>query len=1678
MSKTIEQRAVEMQFDNKEFENNAQGSIRTLDALKKALNLEGASKGLNDITLAGKSFTLDHIAQGVDALANRFSTMGIIGMTVIQNLTNSAIEAGKKMLDNLIINPAKMGFSEYETQINAIQTVLANTSSKGTTLEQVNAALDELNNYSDKTIYNFTEMTRNIGTFTAAGVSLDTATSAIKGIANLAAVSGSNAQQASTAMYQLSQAMASGTVKLMDWNSVVNAGMGGQVFQDALKETARAHGISIDAMIAKEGSFRETLQLGWLSSEVLTETLSKFTGDLTESQLKTMGYTEEQIAGIVKLGQMANDAATKVKTFSQLKDTLKEAMQSGWSQSWRIIVGDFEQARSLFTSISDTIGVLIKGSSDARNKVLQSWADLGGRTVLVESIRNVFEGLLSIMKPIQEAFASVFPPATGFALYKLSIGLFQLTEKMKISGETADQLKRIFTGVATIFKIIFKGASLLAEGVGTLFGKLNVTGGGILEFLATIGDFIVGIQDSIYSLDTYKKILAVVIEFLTNFGSQAKLAFYNFVESLKTSEGVEAILLDIKDALSTLGFYLDMVFDAIMKKLGPFGDAFLNTFYGLLSFLSPIPELIKTIFLNILKSFETTKTGKTTGFLTGILADFTPLQELGKILPKIIESIKKKLVDLAPIFKNLGQAAKEGLGQLGKIVSDALKTINFDDVISVLTTGVFVGMFLEIRKAFKTGGGILDGVKGTFDGIAGTLTSVQNSLKMWQQNVKADMITKIAIAVGLLAVSLFLLSKIDGAKLAVAMITMAVLFKELLATMTAFEKIAGSSNFASMGKIVVGLLAMAAAILILTGAMYLLSLLDTQEILRGIVAISALSFALVQSTKALSQVQGLDAKTAGSLILFGLGLLVMSAALKVLSTIDMNGLVTGMVAFLGILTGVSEFLKYAQIDKASMEKSVGLILLGGALYVMALALKKMTEIDNEQLLKGLGIMGAILLELAVFLRIAGDPKNMIATAIGLAILAGSLILLLFPLRQMAALDPKVFEDGAKRMGIALAGLGVFLRLIPKDTLVKSVGIAVLAGALYLLTGVLGLLGEMDPNKITQGMITIAVALGIMSIALIAMKESLLGAVALTVVVGALWLLVPVIAALGSLPIETIGIALGALVAFFVILGLAGLVLGPVVPVIVTLSAAILLLGASVAMIGGGIFLFSLGLASLVATLYALGPVLPTLATNFTNLLKAMAKGFSDAAPEMLKAFVDLLLMLIEGFVIVIPALIEGILTIIGALLSALAEHMPEFVESGWQILLAMIQGLRDHIGELTTLGVEIVDEMIASLTAKLPEMIQTGWDFVIALIDGWTTSVDENLPTLMTSLGALGGEIVAGLVEGIVGGFGSFGQAFTDLIDAGVKTFKEGLGIESPSTVFFGFGDNVVQGLIDGIGSKVQALITKVQTMVQDMIKKVREHLGKFWQAGKDLIQQLIEGVANKISALVSKANEAVQKARDEVEAWKQRFYDAGVKLIQGLIDGIGDMIWAAVTKARSLAQQVIDAIRDILKMESPSRVAHEIGVYLVEGFANGISDTSNLAAISAKDMAANTVNAVNDAVSRISAVINSDMNAEPVIRPVVDLTDVVSGSEEINKMLGSSSFGISPRALVLAGDISSGLSGKTEVETTDLSPVSKKDANISFTQNNYSPTALSRLEIYRQTRNQLAALKGLVGNT
>ena len=924
MSTLIDSRVAEMRFDNRNFERNVATSMSTLDKLKEKLKLKDVATGLENITSAANKVTFSHIGNETDTVGVKFSAMQVAATTALVNLTNTAIQAGTSIANSLI-SAAKSGFQEYETQINAVQTILANTSSKGTTLEQVNNALDELNHYADMTIYNFTEMTRNIGTFTAAGVDLNTSVAAIKGIANLAAVSGSTSQQASTAMYQLSQALAAGTVKLQDWNSVVNAGMGGQVFQDALKETARVHGIAIDQMIKDEGSFRETLQKGWLSSEILTETLSKFTGDLTEEQLTSMGYTAEQAQEIMKLGQTANDAATKVKTFTQLIDTLKEANQSGWTQTWEILIGDFEEAKSLWTSVSDQLGNMIQQSADARNNLLQGWKDSGGRTMIIDSVKNVFEGLVTILNSVKEAFTDVFPPITVEQLVKVTEKIKSLSEKFKISEEQANKLKSVFKGVFSILGIGVTIIKNVVSAIVQLFSHFTGLGDSVLNVSSSVGEWISKLHNSIKETNIFGNAINTVIGFVGGAIDRIK----EFVSVLSDKIDIHGFK-DIVDVLKNIWNMTSGVRASLANTIQGIGNAFKDAFHN---------GDIKS-FLDIVN---------------------------GGLLATVIVKIKKFISGIADSFDNSTS--------------------------------------------------IIDHIKSIFG-------TVKDSLESLQKSVKADTLKKIAIAIGVLAASLLVLSMIDPKRLTSALVAITVLFGELMGAMAIFEKIAGKSKGAL--KSVGVMIAMSTSVLILASALKKISDLEWNQLAIGLTGILGLMAIVVSAAIAMGKYGKKLKSGAAQMVIMATALKILASVCGELSQYSWLELGKGLSGISGMLLAFAGFqFLMKQIKPTKLLRSAtSLVIIGAALEIFADVCSKFGQMQWPDLGKAGAAIAGILAICAGFELLSGMSGNILASSAALVIMATALNLMVPVLQSLGSMSVDEIVKGIVSIAATMAIIGV------------------------------------------------------------------------------------------------------------------------------------------------------------------------------------------------------------------------------------------------------------------------------------------------------------------------------------------------------------------------------------------------------------------------------------------------------------------------------------------------------------------------------------------------------------------------------------------------------------------------------------------------------------------------------
>lgn len=1393
MSTTVDERVVEMRFDNKQFERNIQTSLSSLDKLKKSLNLEGAAKGLETVNDAANkcSGNMSPMSNAVETVRVRFSALEVMAITALQNITNSALAAGKNLVSAFTIDPIKTGFEEYETQINAVQTILANTSSKGTTLDQVNNALDELNHYADMTIYNFTEMTRNIGTFTAAGVDLDTSVAAIKGIANLAAVSGSNSQQASTAMYQLSQALAAGTVKLQDWNSVVNAGMGGQVFQDALKETAKVHGIAIDEMIKDEGSFRETLSKGWLTSDILTETLAKFTGDLNEDQLRTMGYADDQIKSIMEMGKTANDAATKVKTFTQLFDTLKEAAQSGWTQSWEIIVGDFEEAKELLTEVSDTFSAVINASADARNKMLQDWKDLGGRTMMIEAVKNVFEGLVSVVKPVREAFHEIFPPMTGKQLADITERVRDLTAKFKMGEESSKNLKNTFKGVFAVLDIVGQAFKAVAGGVGELIGLFLPAGNGVLSLTGSFGEYLVKLDETVKKTDVFGKAVSTVVDIVKTAITFVKTA----------GEKVKEFGKAAGEKFDFPGFELFHSFlERVHDRMAQIGDG----------------------------------AGK---MKSGVIVAF---EMMGEALEKC--KFLKVMEALWIAVKVIAGGIADAVGTMMGTLAEKLGNADFSGVLDILNSIAVGGIAVSISKFLKSVTEPLEGLNGVFEGVTGILDGVRGCFEAYQTNLKAGTLLKIGAAIALLAGSIVAISLIDSDKLSASLGAITVLFANLLGAMAIFNKI--SSDTGKVSKACTAMIAMSVAVSILAGALKKVSDLDWGELARGLVGIAGLTAIVVASSKAMASGQKQVMKGATSLIIFGVAIKILASACKDLSRLQWDELGRGLTGVGVLFAEIAVFLRVAKFNGKMISTATGIVILSAAMKVLASACKDFGQMEWSEIGKGLAGIGGLLAELAVFTNLAGNAKHVMSTGVALIAIGAAMKIFASAVKDFGQLQWDEIGRGLTAMGGALAEVAIAVNLMPKNMIGIGTGLVIVGGALEIIANCMSKFGGMQWEEIGRGLTVMGGALAELAISLNFMKGTLGGSAALLVASGALAVLAPVLSILGALSWEAIAKGLISIAGAFTIIGVAGAVLTPLVPTILALSGAFALIGVGVLTIGAGLLAAGTGLSALaigftaLATAGAAGAtaivaaltvivtgiagLIPAVLTKVGEGIIAICKVIAAGAPAIGEAVKAVVLTLIDVFVSCVPQLADGALQLVVGVLAALVTYTPQIVDLAFKFLIGILEGIASNLPSLIKAGVDVLVAFFAGIVDAL-RGIDTG-----ALLKG--IAGIGLLSAIMLALSATA-SLVPGAMVGILGMGAVVAEMALVLAAVGLLSKLPGL------SWLIGEGGKLLHGIGTAIGQFVGGIVGGFMSGVSSQFPQIGADLSAFMNNVQPFLQ-------------------------------------------------------------------------------------------------------------------------------------------------------------------------------------------------------------------------------------------------
>lgn len=1482
MSTTIDERVVEMRFDNKQFEQNVQTSISTIEKLEKSLNLKGASKGLEDVNAAAKNCNMTPLSNAVETVKMRFSALEVMAVTALANITNSALNAGKNIVSALTIDPIKTGFQEYETQINAVQTILANTQHEGTNLQQVNRALDELNTYADKTIYNFTEMTRNIGTFTAAGVNLQTSVDSIKGIANLAAVSGSTSQQASTAMYQLSQALAAGKVQLMDWNSVVNAGMGGKVFQDALIRTSELLGTGAKQAIAANGSFRESLtKTGWLTTEVLTETLKQFAGAYDEADLIAQGFSESQAKEIAQMAKTAEEAATKVKTFTQLWDTLKESAQSGWTQTWEILIGDFGEAKDLLTEISDSIGGVISKTAEARNAVLSSGLSSGWKQLLDQGIADeagYIEAIEEVARKNGDAFDKMVADSEDFtdALKKglkegvissdtLTEAVYNLQDKMsgmseeelKAAGYTSEmveQIESLDSGLrnGSISMDEFTEKILRPSGRENLIQALWNAAQGLMSVVTPMKEAFREIfppmtGDQVYNLTVGLQELTEKFKIGEETANNLKRTFKGVFALFDIGlQGVKALVGGFADLIgyvapagdgilgftASIGDFIVGIDEAIKSS-----DAFNKAIEGIGNFLKPIADGVKTFVKTVVDAFGEFANVDTSGldnFADKVQTRFEPFVKLGELVKKAFEGIIGIVEKAAPVLSKLGSIVANAFGNLGEAILTAFDTASFDPILDLINTGLFSAILIGVKKFIdslseitENGGGILGSFKDILDGVKG-------SLEAWQSNLKAGTLLKIAGAMAILTAAIVALSLVDSEKLNASLGALSVLFVELLGSMAIFEKIMNGAAIKGMGQLTIAMIGMSTAVLILAGAVQKLSGLDWDELLKGLVGVAGLSAILVASATALSKTSKGLIKGSAGLVVFAAAIRVLVGAVEDLGELDAGSLAKGLIGVGVLCTELALFLRATDLDGMGVLKGTGLVLLAASINILADAVGAFGNLDVSKLIQGLSAVAVVLTELAVFTKVTANAKHVVSTATAMTILGAAMLVFGEAVEKMGNLFWGEIGRGLTTMAGSLAAVTVAMNLLPNGMISKATGMVEVGAALLIIGEAVRNMGGMSWDEIARGLVTLAGSMTILVVALNAMKTALPGAAAVLTVSAALAIFTPVLKSLGNMSWESIAKGLVALAGSFTVLGVAGVALGPLTPAILGLSAAIAVLGVGCLAAGAGILAFSTGLsalavsgaagaASLVVAVSSILSLIPLLFESIGEGILSLAGVIANGGPAIAEAFTVLVLAAVEALVTAVPAVVDGLFVLIDSVLSALVEHTPTIVEQLFDILIGIIQ----------------------AITTKLPELIKAGVELLMAFFDGVIdalSGIDVNvlikgiagiglLSAIMLALSA-----VASLVPGAMLGVLGMGAVIAELalVLAAVGALAQIPGLEW----LIGEGGNLLQGIGTAIGKFVGGIVGGFMSGVSSQFPQIGADLSAFMTN----VQPFIEG--------------------------------------------------------------------------------------------------------------------------------------------------------------------------------------------------------------------------------------------
>ena len=1465
------------------------------------------------------------------------------------------------------------GLAEYKNKLGSIQTIMTNTEweipDSSVRMRRVSSALENLNDYADKTIYSFADMTKNIGTFTAAGVSLDKSAIAIKGISNLAAASGSDTNQASMAMYQLSQALASGRVALQDWNSVVNAGMGGKLFQDRLTQTAEKMGHARDMT----KSFRDSLKDGWLTSEVLLETLREFSED-----------------------QSMLDAATKVKSFGQLVDTVQEAIGSGWATTWEYFLGGFEEAKSMWTKIGDLVNPFIsddqgkyydsvlemeRSLGNYRNAMLKTWKDLGGQQSWFNTIENSFAIVFNSLTNLRKGFRDIIGTYkdSAQALYQVTLKLEEFTSKIRNWQALQDTMVSIGRAFGAVFTGVISGIGNVAKGMASVAGSAN-------GFLFIIQDVAKGIEKFFKALKSEKmqagfvKLGQTIGNVLGILGSLFRIAasivtsFFKAFAPSGNGSGFLAFMTLLEKVTGAIRKFVEGIEHAIQSS-NPFKTVFEFLAAGVKGFLSIFDKLISKLSKMNGISLD--------GIVNSIKKLFSPSNIKGG--DALVNTVKS-------IFTSLSGAVKEGIGVFKKNLS----IFNLSDILKTMLVG-FAGFkaFKMFKGGDDKGGGflspILDPIKELVEKgdeivskVSGVLDGLKDAISSFTTGIKAGTLLMIATVITMLAVSMKVLAGMSSEEIvraALGIATASYILTAAMKRLAGMEKIPPSTAISMIG--------FALAIKIMAKAMRELSTLNENQLVKSAGGVAAASLILVTSMKLLSKVDKIKVG-AFKLIAFVLAIRILVKSMAELAKYDYEDLKRAVTSIGALMLSLSTAMRIMNNVKIKLSAILGLVVFVYAIKQLVNALIDVSMIDYTEMVtgvQGIGFLFTALVASSQALRGANPSLKALAS---LLVFTYSVKELVNALIYVSMIDYEDMKVGVLGLGFiftalvsatralkgvrvnlsALASLIVFsysvkglvdalIDISMIDIMDMAAGLAGLGviftsliGATYALQGVrvnlsalasliafaystselvkaLELISNINPNRLLPSILALGAVMAALTISVIVMTNmsgNVFGAMAAALV---LLSFVPVLVTIGNvltqlsqISWQSMVVALGGLVGALTILlvavgivssvGSMGLVGAATLLILagslLALAAPLQVLGSmSLAQIGKGLLALAGGLTILLAAGAAAMFIAPgILALSVALVALGVAAIGIGAGMALAGVGLSLIILALKELAEVGPTALVGVVTALDLFLKTLAERAPQMVKSLVDIVKNALDGLVELIPKFVDFGFKLIIALVQGLTENVPALVSSG----VKLLTELGRALVENIDALLTV--AL--EIATSFIEGL-------GNALVSVKDKLIPALK---------AVFSVIGEI----LVTSIGESLGPLLAKIVEVFGPAIKLIVDIFAQLAPA----LTPIIEIIGNVLNTLISNLPAILQPIADTIKVLVDGIV-AALQILAPVVETIINAIVVIIQTLAPIVQSVVDTIR--VALEVLGQIFTTIGE-VIKAVIQGIVDTIN----------------------------------------------------------------------------------------------------------------------------------------